>query len=155
MSAHPPRRPAPAVVRSLALATAAVVTLAACATDPAPGTYHGDGPKDFTITLVVDENLTVGEVRFAVTCGATAVSEALTLHPPLPTERGQLWLEAGRLELSGQFERNGQRARGAWHFDQCSGTWKAENASVTLAPAEGGRVQHLEHATHGRTLDRR
>jgi hypothetical protein len=101
--------------------------LVACASDPSPGTYQGMGREAFEVTLVVDDQLTVPEVRYTVTCGTTTVSETLALRPPLRTDRGTLRLEMGRLKLSGQFERNGTRASGAWHFDDCSGRWRAEN----------------------------
>jgi hypothetical protein len=111
----------------LALATVAALTLAACASDPTPGTYQGEGAEAFEITLVVDDNLAIPEVRFAVTCDGTTTSETLTLRPPVRPERGQLQLALGRLRLSGQFEHNGARARGAWHFDDCSCSWLARS----------------------------
>jgi hypothetical protein len=129
MSRHPPSRPT-AAAAVLALAAVAALVLTACASDPRPGTYLGEGARAFEVTLVVDDDLAIPEVRYAVTCDGVTVSETLTLRPPLRSERGQLRLTMGRLRLNGQFEHNGARARGSWHFGDCSGSWRARSNSA-------------------------
>lgn len=103
-----------------------MLVVAACSSSavPMPGTFSGSG-DDFSITLTVDEDLSIPGIDVSITCGAITRQETITFDPPVDAADGTFEYDfLGSWQLDGSFGGSGDTVSGSWESGSCSGSWE-------------------------------